>query len=59
MLTKQKLEQIEITCFDEKKDLYTNKVSNIIVVDFVENMEIAEMTSENVRNIFFYSRSGI
>lgn len=42
-----------------KKDLYTNKIGSIIGVDIIENVEIAEIIPESVRNIFFWSKSGI
>lgn len=48
----QILEQIEIIYINKTKVLHINKVSSIIGVDIIEDMEIAEVTPKNVRSTF-------
>lgn len=56
----QVLRQIEITYSNgEEKGLYTNKVGNIIRVDFVEKVKMAKITPKSVCNTFFQSKSRI
>lgn len=59
LLTEQVLEQIEISCSNGKKVLYTNKFDSMVRVDIVEDVKMAKMTLERVYNTFFQSRSKI
>ena len=43
---------MEIICSDRENDLYTNKFGNMIGVDIVKNVEIAEMTPKSIYNTF-------
>lgn len=46
-----------MTCSDSEDNL--NKVSNMVGVDIVEDVEMAEVTLDSICNIFFQSRSKI
>lgn len=56
-LIEQVLEQLEMICSNRNEDL--NKVSSIVGVNTVENVEIAEVTPKSICSIFSRSRSGI
>lgn len=43
---------MEVTCFNKKEVVCTKKTGNLVAVDIVEDMEIAEVTLERVHNIF-------
>lgn len=53
------LEQIEITCSNEEQVFYTIKVCSIVEIDIIEYVEIIKVPSENMRNTFSMSWSGI
>lgn len=54
---KQVLKSIKITSFNRGKVSCSNKVGNII--DIIEDIEIAELTSKSVHNTFSQSRAEI
>lgn len=59
-MTKQVVNQIEITYYDRKEeDLYTNKVGGIVEINIIEDIDIADVTLDNVHSIFSKSRSRI
>lgn len=46
-------------CNRKEENLCTNKVGSKVRIVIVKNMKIAEVTSKNVRNIFFVLRSEV
>lgn len=50
---------MEITCFNTKEVLYTNKDRNIVGVDIIKNIEIVKVISKSVRSNFSQLRSRI
>lgn len=43
---------MKITCANREKVVYINKVGNIVEVDIVEDVKIAEITLKSICNTF-------